>query len=79
MRIVERDRFDRRIHRRDVNGIADQTVVTNLVQSQRDSVSAVSMDEEMTDLVKFQRAYQASAQVVNVINEMLDTVINMMR
>jgi flagellar hook-associated protein 1 FlgK len=60
-------------------GIADQTVVTNMVQSQRDSVSAVSMDEEMTDLVKFQRAYQASAQVVNVINEMLDTVINMMR
>ena len=60
-------------------GIADQTVVTNMVQAQRDSVSAVSMDEEMTDLVKFQRAYQASAQVVNVINEMLDTVINMMR
>jgi flagellar hook-associated protein FlgK len=37
------------------------------------------MDEEMTDLVKFQRAYQASAQVVNVVNTMLETVLNMMR
>jgi flagellar hook-associated protein 1 len=60
-------------------GVADQTVVTNMVKSQRDSVSAVSMDEEMTDLLKFQRAYQASAQVVNVVNEMLETVLNMMR
>jgi flagellar hook-associated protein 1 len=60
-------------------GIADQTVVANMVQAQRDSVSAVSMDEEMTDLVKFQRAYQASAQVVNVVDELLETVLNMVR
>jgi len=32
------------------------------------AVIGVSMDEEMTDLLKFQRAYQASAQVVNVAN-----------
>jgi flagellar hook-associated protein 1 FlgK len=60
-------------------GVADQAVVANMVKTQRDSVSAVNMDEEMTDLVKFQRAYQASAQVVNVVNTMLETVLNMMR
>jgi len=57
--------------------ITDQGVVSNMLQQQRDSVSAVSLDEEMTDLVKFQKAYQASARLVNVINEMLDTVVNM--
>ncbi len=64
----------------DVNeGISDQTVVTNMLSAQRDSVSGVSIDEEMTDLIKFQKAYQASAQLVNTVNEMLDTIINMMR
>jgi flagellar hook-associated protein 1 FlgK len=58
--------------------ISDQTVVSNMVKTQRDSVSAVSMDEEMTNLVTYQRAYQASAQVVNVINAMFDSVLNMM-
>jgi flagellar hook-associated protein 1 FlgK len=58
-------------------GISDQAAVVNMVTTQRDSVSAVSLDEEMADLVKFQRAYQASAQVVNVVNTMLETIINM--
>jgi flagellar hook-associated protein 1 len=60
-------------------GVADQAVVMNMVTTQRDSVSGVSMDEEMTDLLKFQRAYQASARVVNVVDTMLETVINMAR
>lgn len=59
--------------------IADQTVVTNMLSQQRDSLSAVSLDEEMTDLIKYQKAYQASAQVINIVNEMLDTVINIAR
>jgi flagellar hook-associated protein 1 len=57
--------------------ITDQSVVSSMLLRQRDSFSAVSLDEEMTDLVKFQKAYQASAQLVNVVNEMLETVINM--
>lgn len=59
--------------------VTDQNVVANMLKQQRDSVSAVSMDEEMTDLMKFQKAYQASARVINVVNEMLDTVINIAR
>ncbi len=59
--------------------VTDQSVVTTMLSQQRASVSAVSLDEEMTDLLKYQRAYQASAQLVNTINNMLETVIGMVR
>jgi flagellar hook-associated protein 1 FlgK len=41
-----------------------------------DSVGAVSVDEEMADLVAAQRAFEASARVFTVIDQMLDTLIN---
>jgi flagellar hook-associated protein 1 len=52
-----------------------QAVLT-AVSNQRQAVSGVSLDEEMTNLVTFQRGYQASAQALNVMNEMLNTLIN---
>jgi flagellar hook-associated protein 1 len=54
---------------------ARQTVASNLA-TQRDSVSGVSTDEEATNLMKYQRIYQASAKVMNVLDSMLDTIIN---
>ncbi len=42
----------------------------------RTEVSGVSMDEEMTNMVRFQRAYQASARVMSAMDEALDTLIN---
>jgi flagellar hook-associated protein 1 FlgK len=56
--------------------VDDQTNIANLVKSQRDSVSGVSLDEEMADLVRFQRAFQASSRVFSVVDELLDTVVN---
>lgn len=56
--------------------LVDQETVQNLVSAQRDSVSGVSMDEEMTDLMKYQRGFQASARVINVIDNLLDVVVN---
>lgn len=41
-----------------------------------ESISGVSIDEELTDLMKFQRAYEASARFITVIDEMLDKVVN---
>ena len=55
---------------------ADQDKIQTLVRNQRDTVSGVSMDEEMADLVKFQRAFQASSRVFSVVDELLDTVVN---
>lgn len=58
-----------------VNQTNSQAVLT-AVSGQRQAVSGVSLDEEMTNLVTFQRGYQASAQALNVMDEMLNTLIN---
>jgi flagellar hook-associated protein 1 FlgK len=50
-----------------------------MLRSQRESVSGVSLDEEMTDLVKYQRAYQASARLISTVDAMLDEVLNLKR
>lgn len=54
----------------------DQTGLDKLVRTQRDSVSGVSLDEEMAELVRYQRAFQASSRVFNIIDDLLDVVVN---
>ncbi len=56
--------------------VDDQTNIEQLVRSQREALSGVSLDEELADLLKFQRAFQASSRVFNVIDELLDNVVN---
>jgi flagellar hook-associated protein 1 len=56
--------------------LANSEAVLTAVSNQRQAVSGVSLDEEMTNLITFQRGYQASAQALNVMNEMLNTLIN---
>lgn len=56
--------------------VEDQGNIEKLVRSHRDSVSGVSLDEEMADLLKFQRAFQASSRVFTTIDELLDLVVN---
>lgn len=56
--------------------LLDQQNVETMVRGQRDAVSGVSMDEEMADLLKYQRSYQASSRVITVIDDLLDTLIN---
>ena len=48
------------------------------VQTQRQAVSGVSLDQEMTDMLQYQRSYQAAAQIVNVNDGMMNTLINTM-
>ncbi len=57
----------------------DQTVITSMLTQQRNSVSGVSLDEELTDLTRFQKAFTASARLITTVDEMLDTVINLKR
>lgn len=56
--------------------LENQSLVTTHVRAQRDSISAVSMDEEVANLVKYQRAFQASARVISVIDSLLEVVVN---
>lgn len=51
-------------------------ILTGQVDNQRQSVSGVSIDEEMSEMVKYQHAYSASARVMTSMDEILDKVIN---
>lgn len=46
------------------------------VETKRKSVSSVSLDEEMTNMIQFQHAYNASARMITLQDEMLDKIIN---
>ena len=55
---------------------ANARALTGSVDERRMEISGVSLDEEMTNLVRFQRGYQASARAMSTIDEMLDQLIN---
>lgn len=57
--------------------LADQKTISQFVRNQRDSISGVSIDEEMTNLIMFQNAFQASAKLISMTDEMLGTIIDM--
>lgn len=47
------------------------------LNSRRESIAGVSIDEEMIKMIKFQQAYNASARIITVVDEMLDTLNRM--
>ena len=47
----------------------------NTIEQEYQSVSGVNLDEEMTNLMKFQSGYQASAKVITTISTMLDALM----
>jgi len=55
---------------------ANQASMVGSIDNQRQQVAGVSSDEELTNLVKFQHAYNASARYISVISEMLEHVIS---
>ncbi|HCL68754.1 MAG TPA: flagellar hook-associated protein FlgK, partial [Gammaproteobacteria bacterium] len=67
----------------DVGNLATQSSIAHdalrIVQAQaveaRDRVSGVNLDKEAADLIRFQQAYQASAQVMQVATRLFDTML----
>ena len=51
--------------------------VNTMLLNQRDSVSGVSLEEEMANLITYQKAYETSAQIISTVNQMLTTVVNL--
>jgi flagellar hook-associated protein 1 FlgK len=51
-------------------------VLVSQLSEIRDTISAVSLDEEMTNLMKFQHAYEAAAKLITVADEMLDKLLS---
>lgn len=56
--------------------VTNTTALVNALANQRESVSGVSLDEEMTNLITFQRGYQASARALTAMDDMIDQLIN---
>ena len=57
----------------------NQNKLVTEIQNKRDTISGVSMDEEMANMLKYQHAYEASARMFNVIDEMMQTVIERLK
>ena len=55
----------------------DQDAVDRMLHRQRDSIGGVSVDEEMANLLIFQRAFQASARMITTLDELLQSVIRL--
>ncbi len=53
-----------------------QNAIKEQVQAMRESVSGVSLDEEMVSLTKYQRAYEAAGRVLSTVDELLQDLIN---
>jgi flagellar hook-associated protein 1 FlgK len=53
-----------------------QEVLLHGIHTQRTAISSVSEDEEMTNMIRFQHAYNAAARAITTIDEMLDRLIN---
>jgi flagellar hook-associated protein 1 FlgK len=58
------------------NNLSTQSVISTQVDASRESVSGVSIDEEMSNMLQFQHAYSATARMITTIDETLDTLIN---
>ncbi len=53
-----------------------QKLLVDQIEYRRQAVSAVSMDEEMSNLIKYEHSYNAAARIVNVMDEMLEIIVN---
>ncbi len=54
-----------------------QGMVVQSLKNQQDSVSGVSLDEELIQLTQYEQAYQAAAKIINTVDEMSRTVLNL--
>lgn len=61
--------------------VAQESADAQLAQAraQREAVSGVNLDEEAADLIRYQQAYQAAAQVISVSNSLFDTLLGAVR
>ena len=56
---------------------ANQAILTAQVDMERQRISGVGQDEELSNMIRFQHAYNASARMITTMDEMLDVIINM--
>ncbi|MCH8311678.1 MAG: flagellar hook-associated protein FlgK [Nitrospinae bacterium] len=57
-------------------GVRQQEGVLLQLSNRRESISGVSIDEELINLIQFQQAFNASARMISLVEELFDTIIN---
>ena len=55
-----------------------QNQIMKDLESMRESISGVNIDEELSQMIKFQHGYSAAARYITEVTKMLDTLINRM-
>lgn len=60
------------------SGLDTQELLVKELANRKDSISGVSLDEEITNLIREQHAFNAASRVITIADEMLDTIINRM-
>jgi flagellar hook-associated protein 1 FlgK len=58
--------------------VNNQDTLLNELENKRQSVSGVSLDEEMTNMIKFQHAYNAASRFITTIDEAIEVIVNRM-
>jgi len=59
--------------------VENQDTLVNQLENKRQSISGVSLDEEMANMIKYQQAYNASAKLISNANRMLDSLMGILR
>mgnify|MGYP006290498327 CR=1 FL=1 len=59
--------------------VENQDTLVNQLENRRQSISGVSLDEEMANMIKYQQAYNASAKLISNANRMLDSLMGILR
>lgn len=57
--------------------VTNKELIVDELENSRASISGVSLDEEMVNLIQFQHAYSANAKVISTVNDLLDVVLNL--
>ena len=61
-----------------MNFTANYGAALQATDNRRQSMTGISLDEEMVNLVKYQHSYNAAARMISTVDQMLDTIINRM-
>lgn len=59
--------------------VENQNVLVDQLNNQRTSISGVSLDEEMANMIQYQQAYNAAAKIITTTDKMLDTLMSILR
>jgi len=67
----------------DINHLNNKTdsrsAILEQLETRKESISGVSIDEETVDLMNYQQSYEANAKVMNIVQEMMDTLLGLFR